>query len=510
MPDNREDGLLGSRQAKLDRLRERGIDPYPPRFNRTATASDAIAAFEALERNDSPSTDSDLNAAEVALAGRVTSMRVMGRAAFMDVRDGSGVIQALLRENVLGAEYEILKDLDLGDFIGVNGGLIRTRTGQVTIDTQKLAILSKGMRPLPEKWHGLRDTEIRYRQRYLDLIANPDVMTTFSQRGRIIGGIRRFLDGRGFLEVDTPIMVPVAAGAHARPFVTHHNALDQQLYLRIATELYLKRLIVGGFDKVYELGRVFRNEGIDQDHNPEFTLLESYEAYADYNDVMTMVEELLSTVAQDVRGAMQVPFGEHLIDFTPPWPRLQLREELQRHSGIDIDEYPDDASLTKRAAQLGLEIGPRESRGRLIDKLLSTFVEPHLIQPTFLLDYPEDMSPLAKAKQGCPGYVERFEAYAAGMEIANSYTELNDPAVQRERFEAQESIRQMYQDDEVDRKDEDFLLSLEYGMPPTGGLGMGIDRLIMLLTGQTSIRDILLFPQMRTIRGTSEKEESEE
>jgi lysyl-tRNA synthetase class 2 len=510
MPDNREDGLLGSRQAKLDRLRERGIDPYPPRFNRTATASDAIAAFEALEGNDSPAPDSDLNAAEVALAGRITSMRVMGRAAFLDVRDGSGVIQALLRENVLGAEYEILKDLDLGDFIGVNGGLIRTRTGQVTVDTQKITILSKGMRPLPEKWHGLRDTEIRYRQRYLDLIANPDVMTTFSQRSRIIGGIRRFLDGRGFLEVDTPIMVPVAAGAHARPFVTHHNALDQQLYLRIATELYLKRLIVGGFDKVYELGRVFRNEGIDQDHNPEFTLLESYEAYADYNDVMTMVEELLSTVAQDVRGAMQVPFGEHLIDFTPPWPRLQLREELQRHSGIDIDEYPDDASLTKRAAQLGLEIGPRESRGRLIDKLLSTFVEPHLIQPTFLLDYPEDMSPLAKAKPGCPGYVERFEAYAAGMEIANSYTELNDPAVQRERFEAQESIRQMYQDDEVDRKDEDFLLSLEYGMPPTGGLGMGIDRLIMLLTGQTSIRDILLFPQMRTIRGTSEIEEAEE
>ena len=510
MPDNREDGLLGSRQAKLDRLRERGIDPYPPRFNRTATASDAIAAFEALEGNDSPVPDSDLNAAEVALAGRITSMRVMGRAAFLDVRDGSGVIQALLRENVLGSEYEILKDLDLGDFIGVNGGLIRTRTGQVTVDTQKITILSKGMRPLPEKWHGLRDTEIRYRQRYLDLIANPDVMTTFSQRSRIIGGIRRFLDGRGFLEVDTPIMVPVAAGAHARPFVTHHNALDQQLYLRIATELYLKRLIVGGFDKVYELGRVFRNEGIDQDHNPEFTLLESYEAYADYNDVMTMVEELLSTVAQDVRGAMQVPFGEHLIDFTPPWPRLQLREELQRHSGIDINEYPDDASLTKRAAQLGLEIGPRESRGRLIDKLLSTFVEPHLIQPTFLLDYPEDMSPLAKAKPGCPGYVERFEAYAAGMEIANSYTELNDPAVQRERFEAQESIRQMYQDDEVDRKDEDFLLSLEYGMPPTGGLGMGIDRLIMLLTGQTSIRDILLFPQMRTIGGTSEIEEAKE
>jgi lysyl-tRNA synthetase class 2 len=426
----------------------------------------------------------------------------MGRAAFLDLRDGSGVIQALLRENTLGTEYELLKDLDLGDFVGVAGSLIRTRTGQVTVDTQRLTFLSKGMRPLPEKWHGLRDTEIRYRQRYLDLIANPDVKTTFSQRSRIIGGIRRFLDNRGFLEVDTPIMVPVAAGAHARPFVTHHNALDQQLYLRIATELYLKRLIVGGFDKVYELGRVFRNEGIDQDHNPEFTLLESYEAYADYNDVMTMVEELVSNIVQDVRGAMQVPFGQHLIDFTPPWTRMQLRDELQRRSGIDIDQYPDDASLTRRAAQLGLETGPRESRGRLIDKLLSTFVEPHLIQPTFLLDYPEDMSPLAKAKPGRPGYVERFEAFAAGMEIANSYTELNDPAMQRERFEAQESIRHAYQDEEVDRKDEDFLISLEYGMPPTGGLGMGIDRLVMLLTGQTSIRDILLFPQMRTIRET--------
>lgn len=508
MPD-REDGLLGSRQAKLNRLRERGIDPYPPRFNRTATASDAIAAFEASEGDDSPAPDSVPNAAEVALAGRITSMRVMGRAAFLDVRDGSGVIQALLRENSLGAEYEILKDLDLGDFVGVTGSLIRTRTGQVTVDTQKIAILSKGMRPLPEKWHGLRDTEIRYRQRYLDLIANPDVMTTFTQRGRIIGGVRRFLDNRGFLEVDTPIMVPVAGGAHARPFITHHNALDQQLYLRIATELYLKRLIVGGFDKVYELGRVFRNEGIDQTHNPEFTLLESYEAYADYNDVMNMVEQLVSTLAQEVQGTTQLPYGEHIIDFTPPWSRLQLREELERRSGVDIDEYPDDASLTRKAAQLGLEIGPRESRGRLIDKLLTIFVEPHLIQPTFLLDYPEDMSPLAKAKPGCPGYVERFEAYAAGMEIANSYTELNDPAVQRERFEAQEAIRLMYQDDEVDRKDEDFLLSLEYGMPPTGGLGMGIDRLVMLITNQPSTRDTLLFPHMRPIREATEREESE-
>ncbi|MCH8745580.1 MAG: lysine--tRNA ligase, partial [Chloroflexi bacterium] len=378
---NREDGLLGSRNAKLIRLRQRGIDPYPPRFHRSTTASDAIASFEASEINDAAAGESK----SVTLAGRITSVRIMGRASFLDLRDGSGTIQALLRENVLGQDYQILKDLDLGDFVGVGGELMRTRTGQITVDTKQITLLSKGMRPLPEKYHGLRDTEIRYRQRYLDLIANPEVMTTFTQRGQIISGIRRFLDGRGFLEVDTPIMVPVAGGAHARPFITHHNALDQQLYLRIATELYLKRLIVGGFDKVYELGRVFRNEGIDQDHNPEFTLLESYEAYADYNDVMTMVEQMVATIAQEVRGTTQIPYGEHIIDFTPPWPRVQLREELERRSGVNIDDYPDDASLTKRAAQLGLQIGPRESRGRLIDKMLSTFVEPHLIQPTFML-----------------------------------------------------------------------------------------------------------------------------
>ena len=502
MPD-REEGLLGSRQTKLDRLRQRGIDPYPPRFQRTCDTATAIASFEASERGEKPGLDPD----SLALTGRIMSMRVMGRAAFLDLRDGSGSIQALLRQNVLGDEYELLKDLDIGDFLGVAGGILRTRTGQVTIEARELTLLAKGMRPLPEKWHGLRDVETRYRQRYLDLIANPDVMTAFTQRGRIINSIRKFLDRRGFLEVETPILVPVAAGAHARPFDTHHNALDQRLYLRIATELYLKRLIVGGFDKVYELGRVFRNEGVDQDHNPEFTLLESYEAYADYNDVMNMVEEMLSTVALEVRGAMQLPYGEHIIDFTPPWPRLQLREELQKRSGIDIEQYPDDASLIRKVRQLGLEIGPRESRGRLIDKLLSTFVEPDLIQPTFILDYPEEMSPLAKAKPDCPGYVERFEAYAAGMEIANSYTELNDPAVQRARFETQEAIRQLYQDEEVDRKDEDFLLALEYGMPPTGGLGMGIDRLVMLLTGQPSIRDTLLFPHMRAIREAQNEEE---
>ncbi len=499
---DREETLLSSRIAKLNRLREKGIDPYPPRCRRSADAATAVAEFEAWEAaTGEGSPEASPPAPEHSLAGRIVSMRVMGRAAFLDLRDGSGAVQAMFRQNVLGEAYDLLRDLDLGDFIGVAGPMLRTRTGEITIEAREVVVLAKGMRPLPEKFHGLRDVEIRYRQRYLDLIADPEVMTAFTQRSRVINSLRRFLDGRGFLEVDTPILVPVAAGAHARPFDTHHNALDQRLYLRIATELYLKRLIVGGFDRVYEIGRVFRNEGIDQNHNPEFTLLESYEAYSDYTHVMEMVESMISTAALDARGTLSIPYGEDVIDFTPPWPRLSLKEEVHRRSGVDIDAYPDDASLVRRVGQLGIEVGIRESRGRLIDKLVSAFVEPALIQPTFLLDYPEDMSPLAKAKPGMPGYVERFEAFAAGMEIANSYTELNDPAIQRERFEDQESIRERYKDEEVDRLDEDFLTALEYGMPPTGGLGVGIDRLVMLLTGQSTIRDVMLFPQMRVRPG---------
>ena len=397
----------------------------------------------------------------------------------------------------------MLRDLDLGDHLGVTGNLIRTRTGEITLDAARAVIIAKGLRPLPEKYHGLRDTETRYRQRYLDLIANRENMDVFRLRSRVISGIRRFLDGRGFLEVDTPVLVPVAAGAHARPFITHHNALDEQLYLRIATELYLKRLIVGGFDKVYEIGRVFRNEGIDQDHNPEFTLLESYEAYADYNDVMEMVERMISGIAAEAAGSAQIAAADgQVIDFAPPWRRVSLREELQRRSGIDLDACPPTEAglreLQRRAAAQGVDTGVRESRGRVIDKLLSALVEPHLIQPTFILDYPEEMSPLAKAKPDAPGYVERFEAFAGGMEIANAYTELNDPQVQRQRFQEQEEIRRRYQDEEVDRLDDDFLTAMEYGMPPTGGLGIGIDRLVMLLSGQRSIRDVLLFPQMRS------------
>ena len=501
MPD-REDGLLASRYSKLDHLRQSGIDPYPPRFVRTCDNAAATAMFEAVESDDTPETTTP----SISLGGRIMSMRVMGRAAFLDIRDGSGTIQALLRENVLGDAYGLLKDLDLGDHLGVSGPVMRTRTGQVTIEAHELTITSKGMKPLPEKFHGLRDTETRYRQRYLDLIANPEVMPVFAIRSKIIERIRTFFQSQGFLEVDTPILVPVAGGAHARPFITHHNTLDQQLYLRIATELYLKRLIIGGFDKVYELGRVFRNEGIDQDHNPEFTLLESYQAYADYNDVMTMVESLVSTVAMEVLGTTHVQYGDQLIDFAPPWKRVDFRHELKNLSGVDIDAYTDDESLKHRAAELGLDIEPKDGRAKVIDKLFSSYVEPRLAQPTFVLDYPVIMSPLAKAKPDSPGYVERFEAFAAGMEIANSYTELNDPAVQRERFENQEALRLMLGDDETDRLDEDFLIALEYGMPPTGGLGMGIDRLVMLLAGQTSIRDIMLFPQMRTLQPGQEEE----
>ena len=486
---------MENRVTKLARIRANGLDPYPARFHRTFDSATATALFEELEETDPP----DERLQNVSLAGRITSMRTMGKAAFLDLQDASGSIQALLRQNNLEDGFDLLKNLDIGDHLGVRGNLIRTRTGQVTIDALELTVTAKGMRPLPEKYHGLRDVETRYRQRYLDLIANQDeVMPVFVLRSKVIRGIRRFLDDRGFLEVDTPVLVPVAAGAHAKPFVTHHNALDQQLYLRIATELYLKRLIIGGFDKVYEIGRVFRNEGIDQDHNPEFTLLESYEAYADYNDIMEMVEQMVSTIAIEVNGSTKVIIGEDVIDFAPPWQRVSLREELEKRSGVDLESYNDDA-LRQKAGEVGIDTEVLESRGRLIDKLLSTFVEPHLIQPTFVLDYPEEMSPLAKAKPDSPGYVERFEAFAFGMEIANSYSELNDPKIQRERFETQAQIQRLYENEEVDRQDDDFLTAMEYGMPPTGGLGIGIDRLVMLLAGQPSIRDVLLFPQMRTM-----------
>ena len=495
MPERGEE-LLRSRRNKLDRLRQLGIDPYPPRFKRTCDARGAVSLYEGEEK----ARGSDARTDPVSLAGRIVSLRAMGKAAFLDLRDGSGRVQTHLRRDILGERFGLLRELDIGDFLGVSGPLFRTRSGEVTVEAHDLAILAKALRPLPEKWHGLRDVEQRYRQRYIDLIANPEVGEVFVKRSQVIAAIRSFLNGRGFIEVDTPVLVPVAAGALARPFVTHHHTLDETLYLRIATELYLKRLVVGGLDRVYELGRVFRNEGMDQDHNPEFTMLESYEAYADYLDVMVMLEEMISSVALEVLGTTEISYRGQAIDVKAPWRRLSLREEVRDRSDIDIDEYPSAEALSTRIAELGVEVRPRESRGRLIDKLVSSMVEPRLLQPTFLVDYPEEMSPLAKRKPEVPGYVERFEAFIGGMEIANSFTELNDPDLQRERLMAQEEMRAIYQDEEVDRLDEDFLLALEHGMPPTGGLGVGIDRLVMLLTGQPTIRDAVLFPQMRTIR----------
>ena len=491
MPQRGEE-LLRSRRAKLQRLRERHVDPYPPRYHRTHTTQQALHLFLETEGQEGKEETQG-----VSVAGRVIRLRDMGKASFADIQDGEGRLQLFLRKDLLGEAYGLLEDLDLGDWLGAGGGLMRTRTGEVSVQVTELVLLAKALQPPPEKWHGLQDMEKRYRQRYLDLIVNPQVAQTMRTRSKTVGAIRRFLDERGFLEVETPVLVPVPAGAMARPFVTHHEALGQQLYLRVATELYLKRLIVGGLDKVYEIGRVFRNEGMDQDHNPEFTLLESYEAYADYTTVMDMVEEMMSTVAKEVLGSPVVTHGVHELDLNPPWRRLPLREAIAEHSGIDIDDYPDAESLAERLREAKITVTYAESRGRLIDKLVSACVEPHLVQPTFLLDYPVEMSPLAKAKPDAPGYAERFEAFAGGMEIANSFTELNDPIVQRQRLEEQEALRKRYQGEELDRLDEDFLVALEHGMPPTGGLGMGLDRLVMLLTGERSIRDVVLFPHLR-------------
>ncbi len=490
----RIDNIVKQRQEKLQRIRQRGIDPYPHRYHRTHSAKEAIALFQRWEaaRENAPFT-------EVSLAGRIVASRPMGKATFMDIRDGSGKIQVYFKSDSLGEEgYELLRELDIGDIIGVRGRVFRTRSGEVTLSASHLSILSKSLQPLPEKWHGLADVEKRYRQRYLDLISNEEVGRIFALRSRVMAAIRRFLDERGFVEVETPVLHHTAGGALARPFTTYHQALDQELYLRIATELHLKRLIVGGLDKVYEIGRIFRNEGISTKHNPEFTMLESYEAYADYQDVMNMVEEMVSFIAEEVLHTTKVSFGGDTLDLSPPWPRMTLRDAITDKCGIDFEQHLDEDSLRRQMEAIGMDVVEVKGRGKLIDKLISTFVEPNTIQPTFVMDYPIEISPLAKRKPGSESLVERFEAFAGGMEIANAFTELNDPLEQRERFKDQERLRALIGDEETERMDEDFLLALEHGMPPTGGLGVGIDRLVMLLTDQHSIREVILFPQLRT------------
>ncbi len=483
----RIDGITEQRREKLRKIRSLGIDPFPHRYHRSHTNKEAIALFE---RDDC--------APQISLAGRIMAYRTMGKATFIDVRDSSGKIQAYFRSNLLGDKYELLNELDIGDIIGMSGEIFRTHSGEVTLKVNDFAILSKSLQPLPEKWHGLTDVEKRYRQRYLDLISSEEVNRIFTIRSRAIAAIRRFLDGRGFLEVETPVLHPAAGGALARPFTTHHHALDQNLYLRIATELYLKRLVIGGLDMVYEIGRIFRNEGISTKHNPEFTMLESYEAYADYNNVMSMTEELVSYVTKNVLGKTKVSYAGTTIDFTPPWHRVTLRDAVREQCKIDFLEHADYDSLRDAIQHYGLNVDESPSWGKLLDKLFSTYVEPHLIQPTFIMDYPVELSPLAKRNPDDERLVERFEAFAGGMEIANAFTELNDPIEQRERFQEQEKLRALLGDEEAERVDEDFLIALEYGMPPTGGLGVGIDRLVMLLTNQQSIREVILFPQLRT------------
>lgn len=483
----RIDGITEQRREKLRKIRSLGIDPFPHRYHRSHTNKEAIDLFE---RDDC--------APQISLAGRIMAYRTMGKATFLDVRDSSGKIQAYFRSNLLGDKYELLNELDIGDIIGMSGEMFRTHSGEVTLKVKDFAILSKSLQPLPEKWHGLTDVEKRYRQRYLDLISSEEVNRIFTVRSRAIAAIRRFLDGRGFIEVETPVLHPAAGGALARPFTTHHHALNQNLYLRIATELYLKRLVIGGFDKVYEIGRIFRNEGISTKHNPEFTMLESYEAYADYNNVMSMTEELVSYVTKNVLRKTKVSYAGTTIDFTPPWRRVTLQDAVREQCKIDFLEHADYDSLRDAIQHYGLKVDDSPSWGKLLDKLFSTYVEPHLIQPTFIMDYPVELSPLAKRNPDDKRLVERFEAFAGGMEIANAFTELNDPIEQRERFQEQEKLRALLGDEEAERVDEDFLLALEYGMPPTGGLGVGIDRLVMLLTDQQSIREVILFPQLRT------------
>ena len=485
------DELMAHRLAKLDQLREKGIDPYPPRVKRSHTANDATRLVESFAESE-PETD------PIDIAGRVVAQRDMGKARFLDLLDGTGRIQVLMRRNVLGDDlFEDLKTVDLGDFVGVHGKPMRTRTGQPTIGAESWTMLAKALHAPPEKYHGLADSEARQRRRYLDLMSNEETRTVFATRSRLISGIRRFLDDRGFLEVETPVLQEEAGGAAARPFQTHHNALGEDRYLRISLELHLKRLVVGGLDRVYELGRIFRNEGFDARHNPEFTMLETYQAYADYHDVAQMVEDMVTTIARDALGSLKVTFKGEEIDLSPPWKRLTFHAALKDYAGLDLEDFPDEPSLSAELRRRGVPIPDGAGYGKLADEAMSHYVEPHLIQPTFLLDYPVELSPLAKRKPENPRLVERFEVFIGGFEVGNAYTELNDPLDQRARFEEQLRLRAAG-DEEAELIDEDFLFALEHGMPPTGGLGVGIDRLVMILAGQSTIRDVILFPQLRS------------
>ena len=485
--DSELNELMKVRRQKLDDLISRGIDPFGEFFERTHDAKDIADNFDQLEGR------------EVAVAGRILATRGHGKAGFAQLQDMSGQIQVYARVNDLGTEqYDLFSSLDIGDIIGLKGDVFRTRTGEITVAIKELKMLCKSLRPLPEKWHGLKDVELRYRQRYVDLIVNPEVKEVFVLRSKIIKAIRDFLDARDFLEVETPTMHAIAGGATARPFITHHNALDIDLYLRIALELHLKRLLVGGFEKVYEIGRIFRNEGISTKHNPEFTMLELYQAYADYNVMMQVIEEMLAYIADTVLGTREISYLGQEIDLTPPWNRLTMLEAIEKYVGIDFNAVEEDneEALKEIAEDFDIKVEGPINKGNLINEIFESSVEPRLIQPTFIIDYPIEISPLAKRKPDNPGLTYRFEAFIGTFELANAFSELNDPIDQKERFKKQMELRAAG-DDEAHAMDEDFVRALEYGMPPAGGMGIGIDRLIMILTDSASIRDVILFPTMR-------------
>ncbi|MGE0644573.1 MAG: lysine--tRNA ligase [Nitrospira sp.] len=480
------------RIRKLDLLREAGVAPYGGRFDAHDRAGVLLKqhgekAKETLEQEK----------ISCSLAGRVVALRRFGKASFAVLQDGADRLQVYLKKDLLSEQaYVVVEQLDLGDWIGVTGTLFRTKTNEFTVEVHQLTFLSKALRPLPEKWHGLTDVETRYRQRYVDLIANPQVHQIFSARSRIIAGIRTFLIERGFLEVETPMMHPIPGGATAKPFVTHHNALGVDLYLRIAPELYLKRLIVGGFPRVFEINRNFRNEGISTIHNPEFTMLEFYVSYADYQDLIALTEELVSSLAQQILGKTVIPYQGKEIVLTPPWRRWSYHQAILEVNGLDPSVLQDREMALAAAKGLSVPVDPKASLFAIVNEIFEETVEPNLQQPTFITDYPIDISPLARRKDTDPTLTDRFELYIAGREIANAFSELNDPLDQRERFEGQAAQREAG-DDEAHLVDEDFLRALEYGMPPTAGEGIGIDRLIMLFTDQASIRDVVLFPQLR-------------
>ncbi|EMS71023.1 lysine--tRNA ligase [Ruminiclostridium cellobioparum] len=478
--------ILKVRRAKLKDLQDKNNDPFKiVKYDVTDSTQNILDNFETLEgRNTS-------------IAGRLMSKRGMGKAGFCDLQDRDGRIQLYVRKDEVGDEsYEMFKKYDIGDIVGVKGEIFKTHMGQISIKVKEITLLSKSLQPLPEKWHGLKDTDLRYRQRYVDLIVNPEVKNTFILRSKIIKSIRKFLDDRGFLEVDTPLLNTIPGGAAARPFITHHNTLDIDMYLRIAPELYLKRLIVGGMEKVYEMGRMFRNEGMSIKHNPEFTMMEVYEAYTDYKGMMELTENLISTVAMETLGTTKIMYQGQEIDLTPPWNRLSMIEAVKKYSGVDFDSIKTDEEAKAAAEEKKVHVKPGMTRGEILNLMFEEFAESNLVQPTFIYDYPVEVSPLTKRKPGHPELTERFEFFITGREMGNAYTELNDPVDQKERFVNQVKKRDSG-DEEANMMDEDYVTALEYGMPPTGGLGIGVDRLIILLTDSASIRDILLFPTMK-------------